>query len=144
MGGILKVTDLLDAERRGVLFLCGANSARSQMAEGFARFLGPSDIEIFSAGSEASGVHPVAVQAMQEVGIDITRHTSKAIDAVPLARVAVAVTLCEDRCPVVPSNIQTIHWPLPDPADGELSEEDRIFEFRRVRDQIRELVSSLF
>jgi arsenate reductase len=146
MSGILKVTDLLDAQRRGILFLCTANASRSQMAEAFARFLGPSDIEMFSAGpTAAAGIDPDAVQAMQEVGIDITEHSAKVIDSVPIGRIAIAVTLCEEDCPGLPDTVQQIHWPLPDPAAiRDLDEDERIFEFRRVRDQIRELVSSLF
>jgi len=145
MSGILKLTDLVSIGRNGVLFVCVANAARSQMAEGFARFLGPAELKIYSAGSSPTEVHPKAVAAMQEVGINISKHESKNIDSIPLANVAVAITLCnEEDCPVLPSEIQKLHWPLPDPVDSHLAEGDETLAFRRVRDQIRELVSSLF
>jgi arsenate reductase len=145
MSGILKITDLVSIGRNGVLFVCVANAARSQMAEGFARFLGPSAITIYSAGSAPTEVHPKAVAAMREVGINISEHESKSLDAIPLTNVAVAITLCEeDECPVLPDDIELLSWPMPDPLNGELPEGDETLAFRRVRDQIRELVSSLF
>jgi arsenate reductase len=145
MGGRIKVQDLIEGERNGVAFLCVGNSTRSQMAEGFARFLGPSDVAVFSAGSVPTEVNPFAVRAMKEVGIDISKHRSKDVKDLPLQRIAVAVTLCEeDECPVLPGHVQRLAWPLTDPAAEGENETDRLHAFRRVRDQIRELVSSLF
>ena len=139
---MIKVQDLVTSDRNGILFVCVANSARSQMAEGFARFLGPSAIAVFSAGSTPQTVNPHAIAAMKEIGVDISTHRSKGLDDVPMSSIAVVVTLCDDaQCPSVGSDVQVLHWPLPDPAtaDGE-----PLIAFRRARDQIRELVSSLF
>ena len=127
---------------QGVLFVCSHNSARSQMAEGFARFLGPAAIAVYSAGSAPTTINPYAVAVMKEVGIDISEQRSKGLDDVPLERIALVVTLCDaEVCPVVPG-IQRLHRPLPDPAaDPAL---DPLPAFRRARDQVRELISALF
>lgn len=145
MSGRLKIVDLIDGEKKGVLFCCVANSARSQMAEGFARFLGPSSIDVHSAGARPARLSPFAVRVMNEVGIDISKQLSKGVEDIPMETVAVAVTLCEDeRCPILPDEVQVIRAPLPDPA-GILGSEAQVLEsFRAVRDQIRELISALF
>jgi arsenate reductase len=99
-----------------ILFLCVANSARSQMAEGLARKLLP-DHTIQSAGSRASFVNPLAVQAMKEIGIDISKHKSKGVDEIDLSKIDLVITLCaEEVCPVMPVNSRRLHWPFPDPG----------------------------
>lgn len=134
-----------DPNRRALLFLCVANSARSQMAEGFARFLGPADLEVFSAGSEPGRLNPFAVKAMKEVGIDISTHRSKGVEAIPSERVLTVITLCaEEQCPAFPGPVHKLHWPLDDPAAAIGGDDNVLSEFRRVRDEIRELVSRLF
>jgi arsenate reductase len=122
---------------RVLLFLCVANSARSQMAEGLAReILGP-DVEVHSAGSEPSTLNPLAVRALAERGIDISSHSSKGLDAVPLDRVDTVVTLCaEEVCPTVPPGTRHLHLPMTDPAAVAGSEEERLEAFRGVRDEI--------
>jgi len=122
--------------RDGLLLLCVANSARSQMAEGFARsILGP-DAPIWSAGSAPSRVNPFAIQAMAEVGIDLSGHTSDGIDDVPQDRIARVITLCADEvCPVFPGGVQTLHLPFPDPGEGE-TDAEILQSFRDVRDAI--------
>jgi arsenate reductase len=130
--------------RRGYLFVCVANSARSQMAEGFARELLPPEVGVWSAGSRPSHLNPLAVQVMTEVGIDISRHVSKGVDDVPRERVGTVVTLCaEEECPLLPGDARRLHWPLPDPAaaDGDL--EERLATFRTVRDEIARRVASM-
>jgi len=128
-----------------MLFLCVANSARSQMAEGVARYLAPKGVTIYSAGSEPSQVNPMAVRAMKELGIDISGHRSKPIADIPLQTVDVVITLCEDEvCPMVAGEVKRIHWPLPDPAAEPGNDDDVLAAFRRVRDDIRERVSGLF
>lgn len=130
---------------RGVLFLCVANSARSQMAEGIARAIAPAGVAVFSAGSEPSTVNPYAVRAMKEVGIDIASARSKPIDEVPLDRVGLVVTLCAEQvCPTLPGAVERQHWPLEDPAAVEGPDEAVLSEFRRVRDELRERISGLF
>lgn len=130
---------------RRVLFLCVRNSARSQMAEGFARALAPAGVEVWSAGSEPSGVHPDAVAVMAEVGIEIRSQRSKAVGEVPWASMDTVVTLCDEAeaaCPVLPAPVRRVHWPLPDPAAA--AEADRRITFREIRDEIRWRVSSLW
>ena len=89
----LKVSDHIHGAQRGVLFVCSANSARSQMAEGFARFLGPNDVEVFSAGTAPTKPNPMAIKAMKEVGVDISQHQAKGMRDIPLGRVALAITM---------------------------------------------------
>jgi len=123
--------------RTGLLFLCVANSSRSQMAEGIARSLAPPGVEVMSAGSQPTQVNPFAVRAMRELGIDISEHRSKSVDDVDDARIATVVTLCaEEVCPVFPGTVQRHHWPFEDPAAASGSDEERLAAFRRVRDQI--------
>jgi len=123
-----------------VLFLCTGNSARSQMAEGFARHLGGGRVEPFSAGLEPKGLHPLAVAVMREIEIDISTQRSKAIDPALLEWMDVVITVCghaEARCPTTPSRITRLHWPLEDPAQATGNDEGRIAVFRRVRDELR-------
>ena len=100
-----------------ILFLCVANSARSQMAEGLARAVFGTRAEVFSAGSVPTRVNPHAVSALAEVGIDISGQTSKSVDDVNAGSMDLIITLCADEvCPVVPGRVKRLHWPLPDPA----------------------------
>jgi arsenate reductase len=126
---------------RSVLFLCVANSARSQMAEGLARDLFGDAVCVQSAGSSPSRVNPFAVQAMAEIGIDLSSHTSKSVDTIDPDTVDLVITLCaEEVCPVFLSDAQRLHWPLQDPdrKDEPLTDEDRLQHFRVARDEIRE------
>ena len=130
---------------RKVLFLCVMNSARSQIAEGFARAMAPQGAEIWSAGVKATRVNPLAVQVMEEAGIDIRAQTSKTLDAVPWQQADTVVTLCgeaEEACPTVAAEVRRVHWPLPDPADA--SGAEALAAFREIRDEIRWRVSSLW
>jgi arsenate reductase len=128
-----------------ILFLCVANSARSQMAEGLARAMAPPGYRFLSAGSEPGALHPLAVAAMAEVGIDISGHRAKGLDAVPLEEVDTIVTLCaEEVCPVVPGQVRRLHWPLPDPARAAGTEAERLAAFRAARDRLRELLPALW
>ena len=127
----------------GILFLCTGNSCRSQMAEGFARRLSTS---VWSAGTDPVGVNPRAVQVMAELGIDLGEQSSKSLAGVPLEEVAHVVTLCGDArgCAVLPPELETTHWPIPDPADATGSEEEILAEFRRVRDDLARRIAKLF
>lgn len=124
-----------------ILFMCVANSARSQMAEGLARQMFP-QVEIQSAGSKPSKLNPNAVKAMKEVGIDITKQYSKSADQLPtefLNNVDYVITLCaEEVCPTSVAKGKRLHWPIPDPASKEpLSEEEMLKRFRTARDSIK-------
>jgi arsenate reductase len=122
---------------RGVLFLCVANSARSQMAEGIARHLAGDRLRVQSAGSAPSRLNPLAVSALAEIGIDISAQRSKSVDEIDRTVVDTVVTLCaEEVCPVYLGAARRVHWPLPDPAghgEGEVASRAR---FRAVRDEL--------
>ena len=121
---------------RGILFLCVANSARSQIAEGIARSLAPTGVAIYSAGTAPGTLHPVAVEALREVGIDPTGQHSKGIPDVPLGQIGTVVTLCADEvCPVLPGVVRRLHWPQPDPVDIE--------DFRAVIAAVRPRIQAL-
>jgi len=123
---------------RGVLFLCVANSARSQMAEGIARSLAPAGVVVSSAGSAPASVRPEAVEALREIGIDISAHRSKSVKDVDPGTVDAVITLCADEvCPAFPGRVARLHWGLPDPAAG-------VASFRSVRDELRLRISALF
>jgi arsenate reductase (thioredoxin) len=127
-----------------ILFLCVANSARSQMAEGLARKMLGSDVEVLSAGSRPSKVNPYAIEAMSEIGIDISGHRSKSVDDVDPASVDTVITLCADEvCPILPGRVQRLHWPIPDPAsdDPTISAEDLHRRFRVARDEVQARIS---
>lgn len=133
------------ARPRHVLFLCVANSARSQMAEGIARELAPAGVEISSAGSRPSQVNPLAIRALDEIGIDIRGQRSKNVDTVDPADVEVVITLCaEEVCPVFLGNARRVHWGLPDPAHAGGSEQERLQAFRDVRDELRRRLAVAF
>ena len=122
---------------KNILFLCVANSARSQMAEGLARSLFPDDT-IRSAGSMPTEINPYAVRAMAEIGIDISAQSSTAVADVD-GDVDLVITLCQDEvCPALLQPAAKMHWPLPDPdrKNEALSDEERLAEFRKIRDQI--------
>lgn len=127
-------------------FLCTGNSCRSQMAEGFARQLAPSDWRIASAGIERHGLNPLAVKVMAECGIDISQQHATLIDPDYLRHCDLVVTLCgdaRDKCPMTPPSVAKQHWPLPDPAQATGSEADVLAVFRDVRDEIAVRVEKL-
>ena len=126
--------------RPRVLFLCTHNSARSQMAEGFLRAMAGDRYDAGSAGTERATVHPLAIRAMAERGIDISGHTSKLYVGPMQEAVDYLITVCDDaneRCPIVPGSVKRLHWPLDDPSRAEGSEGERLAVFRRVRDEIQ-------
>jgi arsenate reductase len=130
---------------RHILFLCVANSARSQMAEGIARSLAPAGVTVSSAGSQPSRVNPLAIRALDEIGIDISGHRSKSVNDIPPDDVQAVITLCgEEVCPVFLGNARRIHWGLPDPASVQGSESERLESFRKVRDELRQRLLVVF
>jgi len=128
------------------LFLCVANSARSQMAEGLARRLFGARRPVASAGSRPSRVNPMAIEVMREVGVELGAHHSKAVDAIDRDSVATVITLCaEEVCPVWLGAAERLHWPLPDPAsdDPAIGVEVLRDRFRAARDAILQRLVSL-
>jgi arsenate reductase len=125
---------------KSILFLCVANSARSQMAEGFARKLFGARIAVQSAGSEPFQVNPFAIEVMREIGVDLSTHRSKSVQTIDPATVGTVITLCaEEVCPVFLGKARRLHWPIADPAskDSSLSREEMLARFRSARDEIR-------
>ena len=123
-----------------VLFVCTHNSARSQMAEGFLNALGGGRYAAESAGTEARGIHPLAIQAMAEEGIDVAMHESKTIDRFLGQPFDLVITVCDDAaeaCPIFPNARERRHWSFPDPSSVQGSDERRFAAFTRVRDAIR-------
>ena len=127
------------SEKKRVLILCTGNSARSQMAEGLLRQLAGDRFEVESAGVEPSFVRPQAIEAMQEVGVDISRQRSKSVDEFTGQEFDYVITVCDnarERCPVFPVKTQRIHWSFDDPAEAKGDEQAVLAVFRRVRDEI--------
>lgn len=130
---------------RHILFLCVANSARSQMAEGIARFLAPPGVKVSSAGSSPASIRPQAIRVLDEIGIDISGHRSKGMDSIDAGSVDAVITLCaEEVCPVFLGKAVRIHWGLPDPAAVPGAEESRLNAFRSVRDELLRRLEVLF
>ncbi|MCY4636822.1 MAG: arsenate reductase ArsC [Acidobacteria bacterium] len=128
----------------GLLFLCVANSARSQMAEGLARARFGGRVRIASAGSSPATVNPFAIAALDEVGIDISGQRSKSVGTIDPGSVDLVVTLCaEEVCPAFLGTARRLHWPLPDPAAGAGSDAERLDGFRAVRDEIARRLEAL-
>jgi arsenate reductase (thioredoxin) len=135
-----------DDARTRVLFICTHNSARSQMAEGLLRAHGGDRFAAFSAGTEATEVRPLAVRAMDEIGIDIRGHESKTLLRYLDQPFDLVVTVCDDAresCPVFPGARRTAHWSFEDPYRATGTEDDRLAVFRRVRDEIAVRVDAL-
>lgn len=127
---------------RGLLFLCVANSARSQMAEGIARQLAGDRLRVQSAGSAPSRVNPLAATALAEIGIDSSTQRSKSVEEIDPATVDTVITLCaEEVCPVFLGAARRLHWPLPDPAGHAEPETASLERFRAVRDELRSRLS---
>ena len=129
-----------------VLFLCTGNSCRSQMAEGLLRWVGGSVVDVVSAGTDPRPVHPDAVRALREIGLDISRQKSKSAEPYLGQRFDYVITLCDaarESCPVFPGAARTLHWSLPDPAAASGSEAERLQEFRKVREQLSGLIDEL-
>lgn len=126
-----------------LLFLCVANSARSQVAEGLSKALFAKHHRVLSAGSMATFVHPLAIEVMREIDIDISRQSSKSVSAWKDEPVDLVITLCkEEVCPVFLKNCSHLHWPLPDPVRGTTA--DQILEnFRSLRQDLNERINDL-
>ena len=130
-----------------VLFVCTHNSARSQMAEGLLRHLYGDRYRASSAGTTPSSVHPLAIEAMAELGIDCSHQRSKGIDEFRGSQSNYVITVCDqarESCPVFPNASHDLHWSLPDPSQAEGDEQRRLEAFRAVRDEIRKRIEATF
>ena len=137
------------SQKLRVLFLCTGNSCRSQMAEGWTRHLKGDQIEAYSAGIAQHGLNPLAVSVMAEVGVDISGHRSKTLDDLKDVELDYVITVCDhahETCPWFPAKAKVIHVGFDDPprlAREAKSEEEAIQHYRRVRDEIRDFVTTL-
>ena len=126
-------------EKPKVLFLCTGNSARSQMAEGYLRHAAGDKYEAMSAGIEPKGLNPLAVEAMREIGVDISRQESKDAATLVGVRIPYVITVCDnarERCPIFPGTSKLLHWGFEDPAAAIGTHEEKLEAFRKVRDGI--------
>lgn len=126
-----------------IYFLCTGNSCRSQMAEGWGHKYLDDQFEVYSAGIEAHGVNPKAIEAMKEAGVDISDQESKTINLERLNQADYVITLCgdaEERCPMTPPHVKRDHWGFEDPAKAEGTEEEKWEVFRRVRNGIEDRI----
>ena len=130
-----------------VLFVCTGNSCRSQMAEGLLRRVVPTPVvEVLSAGTQPQPVHPDAILAMREIGVDITAQRSKPLQPFLEQEFDFAITLCDEAqqtCPRVPGAAQHLHWPLADPAAAEGPQEERLETVRAVRNELSGRIEGL-
>ena len=122
-----------------VLFLCTRNSARSQMAEGYLRHVAGDRFEAMSAGIEPKGLNPLAVEAMKEIGIDISGQTSKDVVKLLGQHIPYVITVCDnarERCLIFPRTYKFLHWSFDDPAVAADNHDEQLAVFRRVRDEL--------
>jgi len=128
-----------------ILFLCVANSARSQIAEGLAKKLFGTKHRVQSAGSKPTHVSQHAIEVLKEIEIDIARQTSKSVEEIDPKSVDLVITLCEEEvCPAFLGSAKRIHWPLPDPARIPITDHiGRLMEFRKIRDEIQKRLKAL-
>ena len=126
--------------KQKVIFICTGNSCRSQIGEGLLRHNASDKFDVFSAGLKPSTVNPIAIKVMNELGIDISKHTSDDVNKYIVEEFDYIITVCDnakESCPVLPGNGKRIHWSFKDPADVVGSEEEVLAEFRKVRDKIK-------
>ena len=132
------------SDRRRVLFVCTGNSARSQIAEGLLRHLSKGEVEAFSAGTEPQPVHPLAVRAMSEAGLDISSQRSKSVATFGGQSFDFVITVCDrakSNCPRWPGQVDYIHWSIDDPARAEGTEDERFRAFRKAREELRQRIT---
>ncbi|HUG16066.1 MAG TPA: arsenate reductase ArsC [Thermomicrobiales bacterium] len=134
-----RVSRTTEASPITVLFLCTHNSARSQMAEALLRHHGGATFEVSSAGTEETRVHPLAIAAMEDIGIDISGQRSKHLNEFIEQDFNYVITVCDganEACPIFPGDPRRIHWSFPDPSAAQGSDAERQRAFNRVRDEI--------
>ncbi|WP_455376473.1 arsenate reductase ArsC [Kaarinaea lacus] len=137
------------SKKQNILFLCTGNSCRSQMAEGWGKFLLSSRFNVYSAGIEKHGLNPNAVKVMKENGVDISSHYSKTLDDLKDVHFDVVVTVCghaDETCPVFPGNTRKIHYGFDDPpklAANAKTEEEKLMPYRRVCGEIKNFIKHI-
>ena len=128
-------------KKKKVLFICTGNACRSQIAHGLLRDMAGNRFEVFSAGSHPSRVHPMSIVVMEEVGIDISHHTSDYVDDYLDEGIDIAITVCDNAnqaCPMFPGEVERIHWSIDDPFKGWNFDTSQMDSFRETRREINE------
>ena len=131
-------------KKKKILFICTGNACRSQIAEGLLRSLASEHYEVFSAGSHPSKVHPMSIVAMEEIGIDISDHTSDPISNYLNKKIDTVITVCDNAkqvCPNFPGKVKKIHWSIEDPFRGWSFDSKDLDNFRKVREELRERIN---
>ena len=132
--------------KKKVLFICTGNACRSQIAHGLLRDMAPDQFDVFSAGSHPSRVHPMSIAIMEEVGIDISHHTSDYVDDYLDVGIDTVITVCDNAnqvCPTFPGDVERIHWSIDDPFRGWNFNANQLDSFRETRRDIRRRLESL-
>ncbi|MFA6959302.1 MAG: arsenate reductase ArsC [Opitutaceae bacterium] len=136
----------MDTKKPTILVLCTGNSCRSHLGEGLLRAAAGDLFNVVSAGSKPAGyVHPMAIAAMKEIGIDISTHTSKHMNEFLEGQVETVITVCgnaDQACPIFPGQVNRHHWPFEDPAHATGTDEEKMEMFRRVRNEIRRVFTA--
>ena len=129
--------------KKKIIFICTGNACRSQIAHGLLENMARDKFEVFSAGSHPSRVHTMSIKIMEEIGIDISHHTSDFIDDYLKTGIEIVITVCDnanDICPIFPGNVERIHWSIADPFEGWEFDESQIQAFRDTREEIKQRI----
>ena len=130
-------------DKKNIIFICTGNACRSQIAHGLIEHIAGDRFNVFSAGSHPSRVHPMSIKIMEEIGIDISHHTSDPIEDYFDKEIDIVITVCDNvnkLCPVFPGTIEKIHWSVDDPFKGWDYNENQIDSFRQTREEIRDRI----
>ena len=134
---------MIYVNKKKIIFICTGNACRSQIAHGLLEKMAGDKFEVFSAGSHPSQVHPMSLKIMEEIGIDISHHTSDFIDDYLNAGIEIVITVCNNAnkiCPVFPGNAEKLHWSIKDPFKGWDFDETQIQSFRDTREEIKQRI----
>lgn len=137
--------DLLMPIKKKVLFICTGNACRSQIAHGLLNDMAGDQFEVYSAGTHPSQVHLISIAVMEEIGIDISYHTSDSIDSYLHSGINIAITVCDNAnqaCPTFPENVKRIHWSIDDPFRGWNFDPNQLDTFRETREKIKKHIES--
>ena len=130
-------------KKKKIIFICTGNACRSQIAHGLLENMARDKFEVFSAGSHPSRVHSMSIKIMEEIGIDISHHTSDFIDDYLKTGIEIVITVCDNAneiCPIFPGNVERIHWSIDDPFKGWDYDENHIQSFRNIREEIKQRI----
>jgi len=131
------------SHKKNIIFICTGNACRSQIAHGLLQNLANDRFNVFSAGSHPSRVHPMSIKVMEEIGIDISHHTSNHMDDYLNKEIDIVITVCDNAnklCPIFPGNVEKLHWSIEDPFRGWDYNENQMESFRETRKEITEKI----